>query len=83
MDPVILDDIIAVLKNLLHAGALPKADFSLTELEGAIAKHLRVDVSNKQLISALGALGVNRTSHRVWSHQDFGGKMAEIANGDQ
>ena len=68
MDPIIVKDTIALLLELYQKGALPKADFSLAEMEGLIADHLGRDVTGKQLTAAFGALGVHRTSHRVWDH---------------
>ena len=68
MDPLIVKTTIDLLMQLHKKGALPKADFSLAEMEGLIADHLGRDVSGKQLTAAFGALGVRRTSHRVWDH---------------
>ena len=79
MDPIIVKDTIALLLDLYEKGALPKADFSLTEMEGRIANHLGKDVSGKQLTAAFGALGIPRTSHRVWDHLGLGRALAQYA----
>ena len=82
MDPLVVDDAIAVLVDLYNRNALPKAAFSLTEMEGLIARHLGKDVSGKQLTAAFGALEVGRTSHRVWDHQSLLRVLAQLASND-
>ena len=71
MDPVVVKDTIEHLVKLYQGNHLPKADFSLGQIEGLLAEHLEVDVSQKQLSVAFGALDVQRTSQRAWSHQSF------------
>ena len=82
MDPLVVDDTIAVLTALYQVNALPKADFSLMEMEGLIARHLGQDVSGKQLTAAFGALEVGRTSHRAWDHQSLRTALAQLDSND-
>ena len=82
MDPLVVDDAIAVLVDLYNLNALPKAAFSLTEMEGLIARHLGKDVSGKQLTAAFGALEVGRTSHRVWDHHCLLRVLAQVVSED-
>ena len=68
MDRLVVEETIKALVKLYEGNHLPKADFSLAQLEGLLAIKLGVDISQKQLTAAFGALGINRTSHRSWPH---------------
>ena len=79
MDPLIVKETIEALVQLYQGNNLPKSDFSLGQIEGLLAEKQGVDVSQKQLTVAFGALGVERTSQRAWSHQSLRAALRRAA----
>ena len=67
MDRGTVQETIEALVRLYEGGYLPKANFSLGQVEGLLAAKLGVDVTKNQLIAAFGALGVERASDRAWN----------------
>ena len=71
MDKPNVDGTIEALVALFKSGHTPARDFSLNELEGILAFKLGVDVSGRELVAALGALGVARKGTRLWDQVSF------------
>ena len=71
MDKPNVDSTIDALASLVKDGHTPAHDFSLNELEGILAFKLGVDVSVRELVAALGALGVARKGTRLWDRTSF------------
>ena len=71
MDQTALGTVVQQICKLKEIEALPEHDFSVAELEGKIAGHFNTDVTCRQVVSALGFLGVQRKSPREWDHDSL------------
>ena len=76
MDPEILTGTVNRIVALYSAGNLPAADFSAAEIEGRIANTQRADVSCRQVVGALSALGVRRKNSREWDLESLSDRAA-------
>ena len=71
MDKPNVETTIKTLTKLVKGGHTPKRDFSLNELEGKIAFIVGEDVSQRDLVAAMGALDVARKGERLWDRESF------------